>query len=160
MTQMKENSEKENIEKNSEGEVSEKMNPEKKSWQENLSRVHNERTSKLFIEYDAEAQMLKREKDEEVEEAMRRYEENMERLNQWREATVSYIVARNREERRAPRNPTGLETTLDTAPPFKTHPTCHLLQAPCALHKKICIPNQNVTDVGHSTRVGDLNLCM
>ena len=106
-----------------------------------MKRVHEERASKVVREIDEEALMIKRERDREVEEAERKFDENMERLNQWREAIVSYIVQRNREEReerrRAEMNPTELDKTLPFNHLDKNPPTCHLLQAPCALHKEV-----------------------
>ena len=101
-------------------------NPE----EENLKRVQEERACKLLREYDEDAQMIKRE-----------YDETMERLNQGRKAMVSYIVAKNKmerdERRRAATNPT--EKTLPSRDLGENHPTCYLLQAPCALHKEVRI---------------------
>ena len=112
-------------------------NPE----EENLKRVQEERACKLLREYDEDAQMLKREFDENTERLKREFDENTERLNQARKAMVSYSVAENKmerdERRRAATNPT--EKTLPSRDLGENHPTCYLLQAPCALHKEVRI---------------------
>ena len=129
-------------------------NPEEDVLQHfsNLKRVHEERASKLLREYDEETEKLKREKDNEMEGVRRKYEEYEESLNQWRKDSVSYNVARNREERermQAALNPEEFEEELEASNELentwlssglhKNHPTCHVLQATCALHKEVCI---------------------
>ena len=105
--------------------------------EENLERVHKERASEVLRKYHEGAQVIKKER----EQAERKFDADMERLNQWHKASVSYIVQRNREEReerrRAEMNPTELEKTLPFNHLDKNPPTCHLLQAPCALHKQV-----------------------
>ena len=119
-------------------------NPE----EENLKRVQEERACKLLREYAEDEQMIKREYDENMETYpnmmkiwKRILSENMERLNQGRKAMVSYIVGKNKmerdERRRAATNPT--EKTLPSRDLGENHPTCYLLQAPCALHKEVRI---------------------